>query len=85
MSRGVYRTRQGAILGLYEAKKQNGAARWSTPTSRPRVSEVEQAHLQGGANDTNLSDPASDTADFSDFALENLRAEYVHPRKTLQI
>jgi len=46
---------------------------------------VEQSALQGGANATHLSDPAYDTADFSDFAPGNLRADYVLPRKNLQI
>ena len=45
----------------------------------------EQAALQGGANATHLSDPAFDTADFSDFAPGNLRADYVLPRKNLLI
>jgi hypothetical protein len=45
----------------------------------------EQAALQGGANDTHLGDPAFDTADFSDFAPGNLRADYVLPRKNLRI
>ena len=45
----------------------------------------EQSALQGGANATHLSDPAFDTADFSDFAPGNLRADYVLPRKNLLI
>ena len=45
----------------------------------------EQAALQGGANETHLSDPAFDTADFSDFAPGNLRADYVLPRKNMKI
>jgi 3-phytase len=46
---------------------------------------VEAAVLQGGANATHRSDPQFDTADFSDSAPGNLRADYVLPRKTLQI
>jgi hypothetical protein len=46
---------------------------------------VEQSGLQGGANLTHESDPAFDTADFSDGAPGNLRADYVLPRKTLQL
>jgi hypothetical protein len=46
---------------------------------------VEQAALQGGANTTHRSNPAFDTADFADSAPGNLRADYVLPRKTLQI
>ena len=45
----------------------------------------EAALLQGGANLTHRSDPRFDTADFSDVAPGNLRADYVLPRKNLQI
>ena len=45
----------------------------------------QQAALQGGANLTHRSDPAFDTADFADSAPGNLRADYVLPRKNLQI
>ena len=45
----------------------------------------EAAALQGGANLTHRSDPRFDTADFSDVAPGNLRADYVLPRKNLQI
>jgi hypothetical protein len=45
----------------------------------------EQAALQGGANATHIGDPAFDTADFSDSAPGNLRADYVLPRKNLRI
>jgi 3-phytase len=41
--------------------------------------------LQGGANTTQKSDPRFDTADFADTAPGNLHADYVLPRKTLQI
>jgi hypothetical protein len=46
---------------------------------------VEAAELQGGANLTHESDPAFDTADFSDVAPGNLRADYVLPRKNLRL
>jgi hypothetical protein len=46
---------------------------------------VEQSSLQGGANLTHISDPVFDTADFSDSAPGNLRADYVLPRKSLKI
>jgi hypothetical protein len=46
---------------------------------------VEAAALQGGANATHESDPAFDTADFSDTAPGNLRADYVLPSKNLRI
>jgi 3-phytase len=53
-----------------------------TPSSE---GAVEQSLLQGGANLTHLGDPAFDTADFSDSAPGNLRADYVLPRKNLRI
>jgi hypothetical protein len=53
-----------------------------TPSSE---GAVEQAALQGGANETHLGDPAFDTADFADTAPGNLRADYVLPRKNLRI
>jgi len=53
-----------------------------TPSSE---GAVEQAELQGGANATHIGDPAFDTADFSDVAPGNLRADYVLPRKNLRI
>jgi hypothetical protein len=46
---------------------------------------VEQAILQGGANTTHRSPHQFDTADFADSAPGNLRADYVLPRKSLQI
>lgn len=53
-----------------------------TPSS---AGAVEAAAQQGGANLTHRSDPQFDTADFADGAPGNLRADYVLPRKTLQI
>ena len=46
---------------------------------------VQQNALQGGANLGHESDPRYDTADFADTAPGNLRADYVLPRKTMQI
>ena len=46
---------------------------------------VEAAALQGLANVTHRGDPRFDTADFSDTAPGNLRADYILPRKTLKI
>lgn len=46
---------------------------------------VEASILQGGANASHQSDPRFDTADFSDTAPGNLRADYVLPRKNLRI
>jgi hypothetical protein len=53
-----------------------------TPSS---AGAVEQAALQGGANDFHVGDPAFDTADFSDSAPGNLRADYVLPSVDLAI
>jgi hypothetical protein len=69
----------GAIQQLLESPRVNTKV---TPASE---GAVEQAALQGGANDTHLSDPAFDTADFSDTAPGNLRADYVLPSKQLRI
>lgn len=46
---------------------------------------VQQSALQGGANLTHRSDPRFDTADFSDTAPGNLRADYVLARKNIRI
>lgn len=69
----------GAIQQLLNHPKVNATM---TPSSE---GAIEQAALQGGANLTHLSDPAFDTADFSDAAPGNLRADYVLPRKNMKI
>jgi len=69
----------GAIQQLLNHPKVNTKV---TPTS---PGGPEQSALQGGANTTHLSDPVYDTADFSDFAPGNLRADYVLPRKNMQM
>jgi hypothetical protein len=69
----------GAIQQLLDHPRVNTKV---TPSSE---GAVEQAALQGGANLTHLSDPAFDTADFSDVAPGNLRADYVLPSKNLRI
>lgn len=53
-----------------------------TPSSE---GAVQQAALQGGANDMHLGDPQYDTADFGDGAPGNLRVDYVLPSKQLRI
>jgi Endonuclease/Exonuclease/phosphatase family len=45
---------------------------------------VEASILQGGANLTHESNPAFDTADFTDTAPGNLRADYVLPSRQLR-
>ena len=69
----------GAIQQLIEHPLVNTKV---TPSS---AGAVEAAALQGGANATHRSDPRFDTADFADSAPGNLRADYVLPRKSLQI
>jgi hypothetical protein len=47
---------------------------------------VEQAELQGGANETHRGNPAFDTADFADVpGPGNLRADYVLPRRNMKM
>ncbi|HEX6195255.1 MAG TPA: endonuclease/exonuclease/phosphatase family protein [Jiangellaceae bacterium] len=69
----------GAAQQLLEHPRVNTSV---TPDSE---GAVEQAELQGGANETHLSDPRFDTADFSDTAPGNLRVDYVLPSKRLRI
>jgi hypothetical protein len=69
----------GSIQQLLEHPLVNTKVTPSSPGA------VQQAALQGGANLIHRSDPAFDTADFADSAPGNLRADYVLPRKNLQI
>jgi 3-phytase/alkaline phosphatase D len=72
----------GSIQQLLDNPKVNDKM---TPSSE---GGPEAAALQGGANDAHLSDPAFDTADFSDdppFGAGNLRADYVLPRNSMKI
>jgi hypothetical protein len=69
----------GSIQQLLDHPLVNGKL---TPQS---AGAIEAATLQGGANATHRSDPRFDTADFGDLAPGNLRADYVLPRKTLQL
>jgi 3-phytase len=69
----------GAIQQLLDHRLVNTKL---TPAS---AGAVEAALLQGGANTTHRSDPAFDTADFSDVAPGNLRADYVLPRKNMRM
>ncbi len=69
----------GAIQQLTEHPLVNTEV---TPDSE---GAVEASLLQGGANLTHQSDPRFDTADFSDTAPGNLRADYVLPRVNLRI
>jgi hypothetical protein len=69
----------GAIQQLLDHPRVNDK---ETPTSNGGVWASE---TQGQINDLHLSDPAEDTADFSDNAPGNLRADYVLPSKRLRI
>jgi Endonuclease/Exonuclease/phosphatase family len=69
----------GAIQQLLEHPLVNTKFTPSSPGA------VQQSALQGGANLTHRSDPQFDTADFADTAPGNLRADYVLPRKNMQI
>jgi hypothetical protein len=69
----------GAIQQLIEHPHVNTRV---TPES---AGAVEAAALQGGANTSHRSDPRYDTADFSDTAPGNLRADYVLPRRSMKI
>jgi len=69
----------GAILQLLDNPKINTKV---TPASE---GGPEQAILQDAANDTQLGDPAFDTADFNDAGPGNLRTDYVLPSKALRI
>lgn len=53
-----------------------------TPSSE---GAAEQSVLQGGANETHISDPGYDTADFADTSPGNLRVDYVLPHKSIRI
>lgn len=69
----------GAIQQLLDSPRVNSTVTPSSPGGS------EQDALQGGINETHLSDPAFDTADFSDSAPGNLRADYVLARKNMKI
>ena len=69
----------GAIQQLLDNPRVNVS---HTPES---AGAVEASLLQGGANTTHRSDPRFDTADFSDSAPGNLRADYVLPDSGLRI
>ena len=69
----------GAIQQLLDHPKVNTKVTPSSPGGR-RAGGSRVAPTR-----THLSDPAFDTADFSDFAPGNLRADYVLPRKNMKI
>jgi hypothetical protein len=59
--------------------------RINTSATPESAGAVDAAERQGGANLTHESDPRFDTADFSDTAPGNLRADYVLPSRPLRI
>jgi hypothetical protein len=68
-----------AIQPLLNSRRVNST---HAPTS-PGAPEA--AQLQGGANTSQKGDPRFDTADFSDSAPGNLRADYVLPSRKIAI
>lgn len=69
----------GAIQQLLNNPRVNSS---NAPTSPGGIWASE---TQGGINETHLSNPAMDTADFSDTAPGNLRADYVLPSRPIRI
>ena len=68
-----------AIQPLLNSPRVNSR---STPASD---GAEEATELQGGANVNHLGDPRFDTADFSDTAPGNLRADYVLPSRQIKV
>ena len=68
-----------AIQPLLNSPRVNSR---STPSS---AGAAEASALQGGANTAHLGDPRFDTADFSDSAPGNLRADYVLPSRQVKV
>ena len=71
-----------SIPGAIQQLIEHPLVRDPLPTSE---GAVEASALQGGANLTHRSDPAFDTADFSDVAPGTLRADYVLPHVALKV
>jgi hypothetical protein len=70
----------GAIQQLLDHPRVDDTS--CTPAS---AGAAEASRLQGGINLTHKSDPQYDTADFSDRAPGNLRADYVLPSRGLPL
>jgi hypothetical protein len=68
-----------AIQPLLDSPRVNSR---KTPSS---AGAAEASALQGGANASHLGDPRFDTADFSDGAPGNLRADYVLPSRRIKV
>jgi hypothetical protein len=73
----------GSVPGAIQQILELPGLRTGITPSSPGGSE--QAELQGGINDSHISDPAFDTADFADTAPGNLRADYVLPSRPLKL
>ncbi len=69
----------GAIQQLLDHPRINSGA---VPRSE---GAAEASRLQNGANARHKGDPATDTADFDDRSVGNLRADYVLPSKDLRV
>lgn len=72
-------SRHEAIRGLLGDPRVRGA-----PAPRS-AGAAEQAQVQGGINLTHEGDPSSDTADFDDRQVGNLRLDYVLPSIDLEV
>ncbi|MGH2826325.1 MAG: endonuclease/exonuclease/phosphatase family protein [Actinomycetota bacterium] len=94
---GIEREEPFVIMGDYNSDPNDGD---SVPGAIQQLIELpwvrtnitpsspggtEQAELQGGANETHVSDPAFDTADFADSEPGNLRVDYVLPSRPLKL
>jgi hypothetical protein len=69
----------GAVQQLLDSPKVNDSMTPSSPGG------TQQSAITGGANDSHVSDPAFDTADFNDNGPGNLRADYVLPSANMDI
>jgi hypothetical protein len=69
----------GAIKQVLDHPKVQGGV---TPRSE---GAAEASRLQKGANARQKGDPATDTADFNDGSVGNLRADYVLPSRNLKV
>lgn len=71
-----------SVAGSIQQLLDLGSVQDPAPTSD---GAVEAAATQGEANDTHEGDPALDTADFTDDAPGNIRADYVLPSAGLEV
>jgi len=94
---GLRRDEHFVIAGDMNADPLDGASRDQAILqliNHPRINSdvvpfsrggVEQAKLQGKANNRHRGNPAHDTADFSDSSVGNVRVDYVLSSKTMKV